>query len=35
MLSQIFRSFEADSRSYLTKMSGKYGQKGFSAVGQS
>jgi len=29
----IFSSFEANSCSYLTKMSGKMGQKGFSAAG--
>ena len=32
-MSQIFRSFEANSQLYLTKMSGKSGQNGFSAVG--
>ncbi len=30
---QIFRSFEANSGDYLTKMIGKSDQKGFSAVG--
>ena len=29
----IFWSFEANSYSYLTKMSGKMGRNGFSAVG--
>ena len=33
LLSQIFRSFEANSGDYLTKMIGKSDQKGFSAVG--
>ncbi len=32
-MSQIFRSFEANSGDYLTKMIGKSDQKGFSAVG--
>jgi hypothetical protein len=32
-LSQVFRAFEANSQLYLTKMVGKSGQNGFSAVG--